>query len=50
MEWRRVQDERPSCSTSGGQSFGGRRGAEFMDFVTDEKSAKEVQERQLVSG
>jgi hypothetical protein len=23
MEWRRVQDERPSCSTSGGQSLGG---------------------------
>lgn len=45
-EWRSVQDERPSCSTSGGQSFGG--AVVFvMDLVTEEKSAKELQDRQL---
>jgi hypothetical protein len=51
MECRSVQEELPSCSTSGGQSFGGRRGVWEVeverDFVTEEKSEKEVQERQL---
>jgi hypothetical protein len=42
--------ERPSCSTSGGQSDGGWRGALDVvgwDFVKEVKSAKEVQERHL---
>lgn len=46
MEWRRVQEERPSCSTSGGQSLGGPTGT-FMDFLADVKSERELHVRQL---
>lgn len=50
MEWRRVQEERPSCSTSGGQSVGG---AELtaialvIPFLCEVKSASELHVRQL---
>lgn len=57
--WRNVQVERPSCSTSGGQSDDGVRVVEkearederpesAVDFlVMEAQEAKEVQERQL---
>ena len=54
MEWRRVQDERPRVSTSGGQSGGGPeeewgcKVLPLVEEVTERKSAKEVQERQLL--
>lgn len=49
MECSSVQDARPSCSTSGGQSGGGPVGRERVleDFPKDEKSAKVVQARHL---
>lgn len=48
MECSKVHDERPSCSTSGGQSDGGPGiGTLFKDFPTWEKSAKELHDRQL---
>ena len=47
-ECKRVQEDRPSCSTSGGQSLGDWRAVEVdIDLVTEEKSEKEVQARQL---
>lgn len=49
-EWRRVQEERPSCSTSGGQSFDGREEEverEVMPFLAEVKEARELQVRQL---
>lgn len=54
MEWRSVQDDRPSCSTSGGQSEGGPAVTSrpavppLVTFlVWEAQSAKEVQDRQL---
>lgn len=54
-EWRSVQVERPSCSTSGGQSVGSGEvvvpGAVVVALLRDldapVKEAKELQERQL---
>ena len=55
IEWRSVQDERPSCSTSGGQSEGGAAVTSLLAvppfvvfFVWAAQSAKEVHDRQLV--
>lgn len=54
IEWRSVQEDRPSCSTSGGQSDGGPAaartlaGAPFAIFLLcDAQSEKEVHDRQL---
>jgi hypothetical protein len=54
MEWRRVQEERPSSSTSGGQAGGGpvaTRECPVVDLVIvlvcEVKSAKELHDRQL---
>ena len=49
MEWRRVQEERPRSSTSGGQSAGGATGRTPLGvfFEAEKKSAEEVQVRQL---
>lgn len=54
IEWRSVHEERPSCSTSGGQSDAGPAVtfllvvAPFVFFfVWEAQSANEVQERQL---
>ena len=50
-ECRSVHEERPNCSTSGGQSGGGASTwtvLVLVDFlVCDAQSAKEVQDRQL---
>lgn len=53
--WRSVQEERPSCSTSGGQSDGGPEMTSLLTvppfvvfFVCAAQSAKEVHDRQLV--
>lgn len=46
-EWRSVQEERPSCSMSGGQSLGKAAGFDDIDLETEEKSEKDVQDRQL---
>ena len=50
MEWRSVQDDRPSCSTSGGQSDAGPEltAAALGAFpVCKRKSDKELHVRQL---
>jgi hypothetical protein len=53
MECRRVHEERPRTSTSGGQCGGGPlwdrvvEGSLVIDLVWEVKSEKEVQERQL---
>lgn len=50
MECRRVQEDRPSCSTSGGHSFAmGRVEADLVEsfLVWDVNEAKELHERQL---
>lgn len=62
MLWRRVQDERPNCSTSGGQSAGGWReevacaggvvvemvaGVVVSFFAICAHAPKDVQERHL---
>lgn len=46
MEWRSVQELRPSASESGGQSGAGF-AALRVDFVWEAQEAKEVQLRQL---
>lgn len=53
MEWRRVQEERPSSSTSGGQASGGpvaTRECPIVDLVIvlvcEVKSTKELHDRQ----
>lgn len=50
IECSSVHDDRPSCSTSGGQSTGGpvRIERDLEDLPKEEKSAKEVQERHLL--
>lgn len=54
MEWRRVHEDLPKTSTSGGQSEGGPRAAPLDPLVkllpTDEKSANDVHERHLLFG
>ena len=50
MECNNVQDERPSSSTSGGQSGAGVTVigvVDLVDFLADRKSVKELQVRQL---
>jgi hypothetical protein len=50
MEWRSVQLERPSSTTSGGQSVGGGLGAVFFLEAWDmraEKADRSLQARQL---
>jgi hypothetical protein len=54
MEWRRVQEERPNSSTSGGQAGGGpvaTRECSVVDLVIvlvwEVKSANELHDRQL---
>lgn len=55
MEWSNVHDERPSCSTSGGQSEGvsspalaaGATGAPFIIAVQFLNAAPELQDRHL---
>jgi len=51
MECKRVQELRPSCSTSGGQSLGGACCCALReDLVCWAQAAKEVQVRQLGIG
>ena len=50
IECSKVQDERPSSSTSGGQFGGGATataGADILDFLADMKSDSLLQVRQL---